>query len=87
MFAGGQRLVLLLWKIDHDVLLLLTPVFLVAAGWDGRRDVREWPLSLFALTIALAMLTASFDLSSSATLAHLVRNRIALEKPIPLWRS
>jgi len=78
-------------KIDHDILMALTPLALVAAGWDGRRAVRAWPMALFALIIALAMLTASLqkvltgwlDPSTAATLGHLIRNRIALEKEIP----
>ncbi len=81
-------------KIDHDILLVLTPIFLLGAGWEGRGSERGWPLALFALIIALAMFTAAFqkaitgwlDVASGATLGHIVRNAVVHEKGYtPVW--
>lgn len=55
-------------KIDHLQLVPMTPLFLGAAGWGDALSVdawrgrigspRRWPITLFAVTIALAMFTA-----------------------------
>lgn len=67
-------------KIDHDVLLVILPLFLAAAGWDGRDPSRAQPMALLALVIAVAMVTAAWhkirsgwlDPSASAVLGHSV---------------
>src|SRR5687768_18063707 len=47
-----------LGKIDHNVLFILTPVVLAAAGWCGRGTVRPVVLRLWAFAIGLALLSA-----------------------------
>jgi hypothetical protein len=57
-------------KINHDLLLMLTPVLMSIAGWgaansmDARQGkdtkTRPWALSLMALIVALAMFTAAY---------------------------
>ncbi len=82
---GGGLLAGNMWaysfgKIDHDILLAVLPLFLAAAGWEGRGPARAQPLALFALVIALAMATAAWlkiasgwlDLSASGVLGHSV---------------
>ncbi len=44
-------------KVDHDILFVIAPLFLAAAGWSGGHD-SPWVMRLFAWTIGLAMLTA-----------------------------
>jgi hypothetical protein len=56
-------------KIDHDILLLVLPLFLGPAGWgdelsvDARRGrvgpARRWPITLLAVAVALAMFSAA----------------------------
>jgi len=48
-----------LGKIDHSILILLTPVALVLAGWGPDTPVRPWVMKLWAFTIGVAMLTAA----------------------------
>jgi hypothetical protein len=75
-------------KIDYDILAVIAPLFLLAAGWDGRPRLQNGALSLFAFVIALSMFTAAFqkvasgwlEWSTQATLGNLVRNIVALEK-------
>ncbi len=79
-------------KIDHDILLVILPPFLLAAGWDGKRPARAWPMALFALTIAVAMFTAAFqkamsgwlDPTVSAVFGHTLRNAIADHRDSPV---
>jgi hypothetical protein len=67
-------------KIDHDILLVLLPTFMAAAGWDGRARTRAWPMASFALAISVAMaigalqkLTSGWlDPSANAVLGHSV---------------
>src|SRR5688572_10454176 len=41
-------------KIDHDILLLVTPIVGALMGWGGQRsNRRSWPLALFALAIGI----------------------------------
>lgn len=63
-------------KIEHDILLLLTPAFLGLAGWGDRfsfdahrraaqgvtapQHAEHWPLRLFALIIAWSLFTAAY---------------------------
>lgn len=47
-----------LGKIDHNILPTIAPLFLLAAGWSGRREPREWVMRLLAWTIGLSFLTA-----------------------------
>lgn len=54
----GSGFTFSLGKIDHIILLSLAPIFLAAAGWDGRRRVSEWVLRLFAYVIGLSVLSA-----------------------------
>jgi hypothetical protein len=78
-------------KIDHDILLVILPPFLLAAGWDGKGPTRAWPLALFALTVAAAMFTAAFqkavtgwlDPTVSAVFGHTLRNAIADHRDSP----
>jgi hypothetical protein len=80
-------------KIDHDILLVLTPAFLAMANWDGRSPVRPWALALFAVVIALAMLTAAvpkimtgwLDTSTHAVFGHAVYNAIFNARHTPAW--
>lgn len=66
-------------KIDHSVLLLFVPLFLGPAGWGDalsvdalrdRRPVRErrWPVTLLALTVAVAMSNAALSKATSGWL-------------------
>jgi hypothetical protein len=82
-------------KIDHDILMVIVPIFLVAAGWDGRSTVRAWPLALFALVIALAMFTAAWqkavtgwlDPTRSEVFGYALTNAIFLESRNTIsWR-
>ena len=81
-------------KIDHDILLVLAPLFLALAHWDGRRPVRSRPLALFAVMIGVAMLTAAvpkvttgwLETSSSAVFGHAVSNAIFNERQTPAWQ-
>ena len=80
-------------KIDHDILLVIAPLFLLAAGWDGKRQACAWPMALFALTIAAAMFTAAFqkassgwlDPTASAVFGHGLRNAIADHRESTAW--
>lgn len=47
-----------LGKIDHNVLFILTPAVMAAAGWSGRGAVRPVVLRLWAFSVGLAMLSA-----------------------------
>ena len=44
--------------VDHSILLVITPLFLAAAGWGSPRS-SPWVMRLFAFTIGLAMSTAA----------------------------
>jgi hypothetical protein len=80
-------------KIDHDILLVIAPLFLLAAGWDGKRQARAWPMALFALSLAAAMFTAAFqkavsgwlDPTASAVFGHGLRNAIADHRESTAW--
>ena len=80
-------------KIDHDILLVILPLFMAAAGWHGHARSRAWPMALFALVISLAMATAAWqkiasgwlDLSASAVLGHSVAFAVAGGEP-PAWQ-
>lgn len=81
-------------KIDHEQLAILAPLFLGAAGWgdalslDARRGrtgpPRRWPVTLFAVAVALAVLTAAvpkvrwgwLSPDSDAVRGHLFRNQL-----------
>ena len=75
-------------KIDHDILLVLAPVFLAAAGWHGRSPSRAWPMALYALSIAVTMLTAGLEKattgwlqpSSHAVLGHALQNALMMDR-------
>lgn len=47
-----------LGKIDHNLLVALTPSAMAAAGWSPGGSVRRWVLRLWAFTIGVGMLTA-----------------------------
>lgn len=47
-----------LGKIDHNLLVVVTPVVMLAAGWAPGSVVRPWVLRFWAFTIGVAMLTA-----------------------------
>ena len=55
-------------KIDHDILMVVMPAFLAAAGWSGKGRVRAWPLALFALVVSLAMFSAALAKATSGWL-------------------
>jgi hypothetical protein len=65
-------------KITHDILLVVLPLFLAAAGWDGRSASRARPMALLAVVICLAMATGAWQkidsgwltLPASAVLGH-----------------
>jgi hypothetical protein len=65
-------------KIDHDILLVLLPAFMAAAGWQGTGPTRARPMASYALVVALAMATGAWqklasgwlDPSASAVLGH-----------------
>lgn len=68
MLLIGSGLAYSFSKVDHFILYDLTPLFLGFAGWgaalslDGRRnrgETRGYPMLLFAITLAVAMLTAA----------------------------
>ncbi len=99
IFLAGCLLVGNSWaysfgKIDHDILLVLAPLFLALAHWDGRMPVRSWPLALFAVVIGLAMFTAAvpkvmtgwLETSSSAVFGHAVNNAIFNDRQTPAWQ-
>lgn len=79
-------------KVDHDVLLLLTPLAGAAAGWDGRRETRAWPLAIFALAIALSMTASGIDKAATGWLdpqrgavrSHMTFNSIVVGRDAPL---
>jgi hypothetical protein len=82
-------------KIDHDILIVMVPVFLLLAGWGGKGAVRAWPLALFAVVISLAMFTAAwqkatsgwFDPTASAVFGHSLSNALSLQgRNSPAWR-
>ena len=80
-------------KIAHDILLVVLPLFLAAAGWDGRARSSARPLALLAVVIGLAMATGAWqkiqtgwlDLSASAVLGHTVTSVVA-DGQSALWR-
>ena len=65
-------------KIDHDILLVLLPAFMAAAGWHGRGPSRAWPIASYALVVSLAMAVGAWqklssgwlDPSANAVLGH-----------------
>ena len=65
-------------KIDHDILLVLLPAFMAAAGWQGTGPTRARPMASYTLVVALAMATGAWqklasgwlDPSASAVLGH-----------------
>jgi hypothetical protein len=67
-------------KVDHDILLVLLPAFMSAAGWQGTGPTRAWPMASYALVVALAMATGAWQKlasgwlnpSASAVLGHSV---------------
>jgi predicted DCC family thiol-disulfide oxidoreductase YuxK/uncharacterized membrane protein YphA (DoxX/SURF4 family) len=84
-------------KIDHDILLILVPLIMQQAGWgnaysmDAKRlasdggmqgETNAWPLSLMALMVGMAMMTAAAPKAASgwldpgvhATQAHILLN-------------
>jgi hypothetical protein len=77
-------------KIDHDILLVVLPVFLAAAGWDGKRPTRVLALASLALVISLAMATSAWqklwsgwlDASHSAVLGHSVAFAVMAGTPL-----
>lgn len=82
-------------KINHEILIVLAPVLLAAAGWSGRGPLRAWPLSLLAFTIALAMFTAAaaklttgwLETDVSATFGHAVANAVgAAARDNAVWQ-
>ncbi len=81
-------------KIDHDILIVIAPLFLLLAGWNGIGPVRSWPLALWAASVALAMFTAAcqkattgwLDPTTSATLGHSLRNAIFEDRASIAWQ-
>jgi hypothetical protein len=79
-------------KITHDILLVVLPLFLAAAGWDGRTS-RARPMALLALVVSLAMATGAWqkiqtgwlDLSASAVLGHSATSAVTDGESAP-WR-
>jgi len=77
-----------LGKIDHDILLVITPLVLACSGWGDavsldalQRPVRDrntprgsWPLALLALLIGSAMFIAGWIKVSSGWLAASTRS-------------
>ena len=67
-------------KVDHDILLVLLPAFMAAAGWHGTGPTRARPMASYALVVALVMATGGWqklasgwlDPSASAVLGHSV---------------
>lgn len=81
-------------KINHNLPLIIIPLIL-ASSWgnpvskvNDTQNVKSWPVSLFALLLALAMLTAALakissgwlDPSTPALAGHLVRNYFVTER-------
>ena len=79
-------------KINHDIFLVLLPLFLAPAGWgnalslDARAGrtgpARRWPITLFAVAVSLAILSAAvpkllsgwLSFSNEAVRGFLIRN-------------
>lgn len=57
----GHGLSYSLGKIDHNLLVVVTPVVMLAAGWAPGSLTRPWVLRLWAFTIGTAMLTAGLS--------------------------
>ena len=55
----GQAWMYSFGKINHEVLMVLTPLFVALAERESRSTRTGWPLALFAFTISLAMFTAA----------------------------
>ncbi len=90
-------LVYSLGKIDHTIVFVLVPAVMAFSGWGGALSVdartsggvvdivRQWPLRLFALLIALAFLAAGLtklrtgwlDPDTHAVQGHFVRGFVA----------
>lgn len=82
-------------KVNHDILLIIIPLLLAASSWgkpvlkaNDTPSTKTWPVSLFALLLGLAMLTAAIpkiisgwlDPSTSALAGHLVRNYFVADR-------
>ncbi len=83
-------------KIDHDILLLFTPIVGALLGWGGQRgNRRSWPLALFALAIGIAMAhsgmvkisTGWLDPTRLAVRAHMIANHVGIgrESGLSSW--
>lgn len=78
--AYGYGLSNSLGKIDHNLLLVLTPAVLALAGWAPGARVRPWVLQLWAFTIGVAMLTAAIPKLMAGWLnptSHAVRGLVS----------
>jgi hypothetical protein len=91
----GLGLVYSLGKIDHTIVFVLVPAVMAFSGWggalsmDARRSVgngvRQWPLRLLALLIAVSFLAAGItklrtgwlDPDTHAVQGHFVRGFVA----------
>jgi predicted DCC family thiol-disulfide oxidoreductase YuxK len=80
----GQGWMYSFGKINHEILMVLTPLFVALAERESRSTRTGWPLALFAFSISLAMFTAAaakaatgwLDTSASATLGHGLANAL-----------
>jgi predicted DCC family thiol-disulfide oxidoreductase YuxK len=80
----GQSWMYSFGKINHEILLVLTPLFLALAERESRTTKTGWPLALFAFTLSIAMFTAAaakattgwLDPTASGTLGHGIANAL-----------
>ncbi len=57
-------------KVDHDILLVVLPLFLTAAGWDGRPRENGRAMALLAVVVALGMATGAWQKIESGWLTQ-----------------
>lgn len=57
-------------KVDHDILLVVLPVFLAAAGWNGRPRDSGRAMALLAVVVALGMATGAWQKIESGWLTQ-----------------
>jgi hypothetical protein len=58
IMAAGSGITYGFGKIDHNILLVLTPAVMALVGWSGKRQPSALAMHLWAFAIGLAMLSA-----------------------------